>query len=215
MQRIVTLFRPALAILCLAGAAVAAAPAAAQETVPATPDGGAPLPRPAPQDGEGARGESQPPSLAVVTPQEAPDATLPPDAEAPREIGRFLVDSGVSDVRLGEGMTVVTMNAAPQSACPSNAYVYERDRPKWLVQTGRLMQAMKEGARLRVSFSCRDGLQSINAIQFLSPPRSVAQTLPRREDSVEAEAARQARSGDEIPLPADGAGGQEGSIPLP
>ncbi|GAB5376092.1 MAG: hypothetical protein AcusKO_25540 [Acuticoccus sp.] len=91
----------------------------------------------------------------------------------------LLVDGPVTDVRVEESWTLVTMNGSPQSPCPSTQYVYERERPKWIAATGRLQVAMREGARVRVSFNCRNGYQRINAIQFLSPPPVVAVTRRR------------------------------------
>lgn len=113
---------------------------------------------------------------------------LEPAAPAPASAGvvqsaqdgtPLLVDSPVTDVRVEESWTLVTMNGSPQSPCPSTQYVYERERPKWIAATGRLQVAMREGARVRVSFNCRNGYQRINAIQFLSPP-PVASVTRRR-----------------------------------
>lgn len=117
---------------------------------------------------------------------------LPPQAGSV-DYGRVFVDTGVSDVRVNETYTVATMNRSPQSVCASNQYVFERDRPKWLMASGRLLQAMKEGATVRISFTCRNGMQSVNAVQFLSPPPPTrfSRATPRRAQSVEAFAARQ------------------------
>ncbi|MEM8662525.1 MAG: hypothetical protein AAGF49_00195 [Pseudomonadota bacterium] len=117
---------------------------------------------------------------------------------------RLVIDTGVSNVQVSDLLTVAVMNQSAGSACPSNEYVFERDRPKWLFQTGRLIQAMKEGATVRVSFTCIEGRQSINALQFLSPPGAPAVAMPRRGQSVEAVAASQA-PGAQIPLPANAA----------
>jgi len=110
------------------------------------------------------------------------DAAAAPAAE----FRRAFVDTGVSDVRLGDGYTVATMNRSPESSCPSNQYIYERDRAKWQTSTGRLVQAMKEGATVRISFTCRNGLQSINAIQFLTPPPPTrfSRATPQRSDTI-------------------------------
>lgn len=80
------------------------------------------------------------------------------------------VDTRVGDVRVNDAWTVATMSTSPRSQCPSDRYVYERERPKWATETGRLMLAMQQGATVRISFTCRNGYQAINAIQFLSPP---------------------------------------------
>ena len=40
------------------------------------------------------------------------------------------------------------MGQSPESRCPSNEYVFERERPKWLFETGRLLvahEAVKAG----------------------------------------------------------------------
>ncbi len=99
-----------------------------------------------------------------------------------QKAGRIFLDTAVVDVRVGGTATVVTMGRSPQSPCPSDQYVYERGRPRWLAETGRMMQAMKERATVRVSFSCNAGYQSINALQFLTPPPPTTglATLPRR-----------------------------------
>lgn len=94
--------------------------------------------------------------------------------------GRFFVDARVEDVRIDAAATVVTMALSPASGCPSSRYVYERDRPRWAAQTGRMVQAMRERALLRVSFGCHGGNQSINAVQFLAPAAGMqAAGLPR------------------------------------
>jgi hypothetical protein len=91
-----------------------------------------------------------------------------PAAPATTDTSRVFLDTRVTDVRVGRDLTVATLARSPQSACPSSQYVYERSRPKWLFETGRLLLAMKEGALVRISFRCVRGLQSINAMQFLS-----------------------------------------------
>ena len=95
--------------------------------------------------------------------------------------GRFFVDARIEDVRIDGAATVVTMALPPNSGCPSSRYVYERDRPRWAAQTGRMVQAMRERALVRVSFGCHGGNQSINAVQFLGPADRGPQTagLPR------------------------------------
>lgn len=87
-----------------------------------------------------------------------------------QKAGRIFLDTAIVDVRVGGTATVVTMGRSPRSPCPSDQYVYERGRPRWLAETGRMMQAMKERATVRISFSCNAGYQSINALQFLTPP---------------------------------------------
>jgi len=126
-----------------------------------------------------------PPAAVVVTEPGTRDVDIAPADPASADVRRVFVDTGVSDVRLDSRQTIATMNQSPISPCASNQYVYERDRPKWQYQTGRLMIAMKEGATVRISFSCVDGLQSINAVQFLSPPGAqVAQAMPVRDTAV-------------------------------
>jgi len=131
-------------------------------------------------------------SLLVAAPvlAQSKEVAAPAEQEAPDAI-RIFLDTQVLDVTVDDSMTVATLAASPESPCSSEpeTYIYSRERPKWLQQTGRLMQAQEEGATIRISFSCVNGRQSINAIQFLSPPPSeMAQTMPRREDSVEARA---------------------------
>jgi hypothetical protein len=167
-------------LLALAGGALAqtvtpppeAAPsdAAPQGPVQTAPVGDVPTPR---SDGV--------PVLTVAPSAAEPAAQANPPADAATSnTDRILVDTRVSDVRVGDEVTVATMTQSMQSACPSNEYVFERNRPKWLFQTGRLLQAMKEGAVVRISFTCLQGYQSINAIQFLSPPQNaLAQETPR------------------------------------
>lgn len=87
---------------------------------------------------------------------------------------RFFVDTFVTDVQVNDALTIAVMEEAANSPCPSNEFIFSRDRPKWLYQTGRLLQAMREPAAIRVSASCVDGLQSINAIQFLPQPQRAA-----------------------------------------
>lgn len=138
---------------------------------------------------------------------------------------RFFVDTGVSDVRVEGELTVATLNRSPRSPCPSNQYVYERERPKWLLETGRLMQAMREGATVRISFTCRNGYQSINAIQFIPAPRAVATTPQDQDGSAYARntAAARANAGQARRFPVPGTASQEGlsaterarRIPLP
>lgn len=82
----------------------------------------------------------------------------------------MLVDSVVMAVEVDGLRTVATMAAAPTSACLSTQYIYPRREPLWLRQTGRLMQAVKERAVVRISFTCQRGSQTINAIQFLPTP---------------------------------------------
>lgn len=119
----------------------------------------------------------------IAAPEAGPAATEPgPNSIDPR---RFFVDTAVRDVRVSEDATIATMDALPASDCTGTIYRYERDRPKWLFQTGRLMQAQKEGARVRVSFNCLGGARRINAIQFLTPPPAApATTLPRRAQRI-------------------------------
>lgn len=100
----------------------------------------------------------------------AQDPDQPPAVVETSDTGRAFLDGQVAEVYVDNVKTVAIMAQAPQSECPSNEYVYERERPKWLYQTGRLLVAQEEGAQIRISFTCYSGLQSINAIQFLSPP---------------------------------------------
>lgn len=149
----------------------------------------------------------------VATPGTPAGGDAEPAQTASLDFQRVFIDTGVSDVRVGDTFTVATLNRSPQSGCASNQYIYERDRSKWQVETGRLLVAMKEGATVRISFTCRGGYQSINAIQFLSPPPAAVATraAPRRDQSVEAFAARQ-----RFPLPgSDTADGRTRTVPLP
>ena len=93
----------------------------------------------------------------------------PPAAAETRDTGRIFLDGRVSEVYIDNLKTIAVMPQAPQSNCPSDQYVYERDRPKWMFETGRLLVAAEEQADIRISFTCYSGQQSINAIQFLSP----------------------------------------------
>ncbi|MEM6847617.1 MAG: hypothetical protein AAF580_06000 [Pseudomonadota bacterium] len=98
---------------------------------------------------------------------------------------RFFVDTIVGEVVVDATMTVAQMAELPESPCRSQAYVFGRDEPKWLYQTGRLLQAMRERAPIRISFSCVDGVQSINALQFLEPPaETVVYDFPRQSDTI-------------------------------
>lgn len=110
-----------------------------------------------------------PASLLSASTARAQSQDLPPAAAETRDTGRIFLDGRVSDVYVDNFKTIVIMAQAPQSNCPSNQYVYERDRPKWLYETGRLLVAAEEQADIRISFTCYSGLQSINALQFLSP----------------------------------------------
>jgi hypothetical protein len=143
----------------------------------------------------------------------APAAAQP--EPAPRVTGeRSFLDSPVLDVVVDDRMTVATMARAPRSGCPSETYVFPRDNPKWLYQTGRLLQAQREGAVIRISFTCRDGRQTISAIQFLSPPSpQVASRMPTRDQTVRARTQAPPRAGGPdagVPIP-DGTAG----VPLP
>ncbi|MEM0906188.1 MAG: hypothetical protein AAGJ94_02410 [Pseudomonadota bacterium] len=122
-------------------------------------------------------------------------------AERRSPSARQLVESQVSDVRVTEGYTVATLNRASQSQCPSNFYIYERQRPKWAAQTGRLMQAMRDGVSVRVSFTCRDGAQSINALQFLSVLDPTSTLGAGSAATAASRAAAQNRLEGPIPLP--------------
>lgn len=81
---------------------------------------------------------------------------------------RYTVDTEVRAVRVSPQRSVAIMGESAASPCRSDRYYYERAREKWLYQTGRLLQAAKERAPLRISFSCVNGEQRINAIQFLT-----------------------------------------------
>lgn len=109
-------------------------------------------------------------ALVMAGPALAQNADQPPPAVQTTDTGRAFLDGQVAEVYVDNVKTVAVMAQATQSQCPSNEYVYERERPKWLYQTGRLLVAQEEGAQIRISFTCYSGLQSINAIQFLSPP---------------------------------------------
>lgn len=123
------------------------------------------------------------PATAVIVEANSEDAP-PANPESIDQL-RFFVDTIVGEVAVDGTMTVAQMAQLPESPCRSQAYVYGRERPKWLYQTGRLLQAMRERAPIRVSFSCVDGFQSINALQFLAPPgETVVSGLPRRSDMV-------------------------------
>lgn len=149
------------------------------------------LAEPAPQTGD------VPPQAQVAEPAAQ---TIAPTDPATTNTERIFIDTRVTDVRVGDELTVATMSQSVQSACASNEYVFERTRAKWLFQTGRLLQAMREGAVLRISFTCRKGYQSINAIQFLSPPTTVAQDTPRPGNIVRV-APQPAARPTAIPLP--------------
>ncbi len=159
------------------------------------------------------------PSAIIVTEQGNRSVDIAPADPASIDTRRVFVDTGVSDVRVNDDLTVVTMNQSPMSPCPSNQYVYERERPKWLFETGRLMVAMEEGATVRISFSCISGLQSINAVQFLSPPGAqVAQAMPVRASMVEASGRRQGAPSVGAPQSADAGQSVQDrarNIPLP
>ena len=143
------------------------------------------------------------------------------------DLGRIFLDTVVTDVRVDERMTIATMDESEDSACPSNAYVFARDRSKWLYQTGRLIQAMRERTPIRVSFSCVDGVQSINAIQFLEPSQdALAAAMPGRERAVEAEVRASVApllpappiGSDAVPTPTDDGQGEAigaRTVPLP
>lgn len=111
---------------------------------------------------------------------------LPPALPETFDTNRIFLDTPVTDVLVDDIMTVAVMDVSPRSPCASNAYVFMRDEPKWLYQTGRLLQALREPTRIRISFSCVDGVQMINAMQFLEPPVTVARRAPGRAQSVEA-----------------------------
>lgn len=144
--------------------------------------------------------------LAVPALAQNEEDTPPAEPETP-DTNRIFVDTQVFGVAVDDTMTYATLAQAPQSPCPMDGvYVYERERPKWLYQTGRLLQAQREGAIIRVSFSCVQGVQTINAMQFLSPPPSqMARTMPLREQSVEVQsgtaAVSRAPSRVSVPLP--------------
>ncbi|MEM7695885.1 MAG: hypothetical protein AAF318_15655 [Pseudomonadota bacterium] len=163
------------------------------------------------------------PAAAVTTVPGTRTQAVAPADPASANMDRVFLDTGVSDVRVNELLTVATMNQSPESDCPSNQYIYERDRPKWLFQTGRLLQAVREGATVRISFSCMNGVQSINAMQFLSPPgaQPVA-SLPRRNDAVALPVVQSAVPAGVIPRPTNASAGRNLSreervrlIPLP
>ena len=108
----------------------------------------------------------------------------PPARPVTGDTERLFLDTEVFNVFVDERLTVAEMTQAPDSPCAEEEgfYIYARDRAKWLYQTGRLMQARREGATIRISFRCIEGLQSINAIQFLSPPPSrMARDMPQRD----------------------------------
>ncbi|MCF3935623.1 hypothetical protein L1787_19705 [Acuticoccus sp. M5D2P5] len=94
----------------------------------------------------------------------APVDAMPGDTE------RYFVDGRIVDLRVDQTATVAVLDQVAMSGCPSNNYVFPRDQAKWLYQTGRLMVAEQQGATIRLSVSCEDGEQNINALQFLTPP---------------------------------------------
>ncbi len=108
-------------------------------------------------------------SLVLAASAVAQSQNRPPASAETLDTGRIFLDGRVAEVYVDDVKTIAVMPQAQQSACPSNEYVYERDRPKWLYETGRLLVAAEEGAEIRISFTCYSGLQSINAIQFLTP----------------------------------------------
>lgn len=154
------------------------------------------------------RGELAQPAPRSVGPAAAPAvAATAAQSNAPVDPAtsnteRVFVDTRVTDVRVGDELTVATMSQSPLSTCASNDYVFERNRAKWLFQTGRLLQAMREGAVVRISFTCLQGYQSINAIQFLSPATTV---LPQGTP----------RPGDVVRVAPQPAAARPGLIPLP
>jgi hypothetical protein len=166
-------------------------------------------------------------ALCAAAPAAAQTAAEDTPPAVPEELdrSRIFLDTQVFGVAVDDRMTMVELAQSPESPCPmeEGIYVYSRERPKWLYQTGRLMQAQREGATIRISFSCIDGLQSINAVQFLSPPPSrMARTVPGRETSVEARAAAQAEMSRAptraapLPTPASASPqGQRRTVPTP
>lgn len=186
------------AYLALTLALIFAAGAAAQ-TVVETPPQSAPL---MVEEVPPATPTQPAPAPAVVTVPGTVAEDVPPGEPESADLQRVFVDTGVSNVRVSDVLTVAIMNQSPQSNCPSNEYIYERERPKWLFQTGRLMQAMKEGATVRVSFTCINGFQSINALQFLSPPGGpIARTVPSRDQAVESVIIRPVETLEPLPAP--------------
>lgn len=138
--------------------------------------------------------------VAGALAQSASD-TVPTQPET-ANVGRIFLDTLVTDVLVDDVMTVAVLDASPRSPCASNAYTYLRDRPKWLYETGRLLQALREPARIRVSFSCVEGRQEINAIQFLSPPRQLARAEPSADLVVRnTPSARRGLRPTSVPLP--------------
>ncbi|MEM8854395.1 MAG: hypothetical protein AAGD34_11900 [Pseudomonadota bacterium] len=114
---------------------------------------------------------------------------------------RLYVTSRVSDVRFDGAETTVVMDTLATSPCASRDYVFPRDEPKWLFQTGRFMVAMEEGAEIIVSFRCVNGRQQINALRFITPP--APQTLARelRQRPIETAAALRRPSLGDVPVP--------------
>lgn len=124
-------------------------------------------------------------TLALSVPAFAQSENVPPAAVETEDIERVFIDTQVADVYIDIEKTVAIMGQSPESRCPSNEYVFERERPKWLFETGRLLVAQEEAATIRVSFTCFGGFQSINAIQFLSPPVGrVVSGTPSRDRAI-------------------------------
>ncbi|MBJ3777988.1 hypothetical protein [Acuticoccus mangrovi] len=151
-------------------------------------------------------------AMAAATPALAQETTaaaggtsmsdVPPAAPVTANTERFFVDTQVSDVFVDGDVTVALLEQSPLSSCPSNEYVYERSRPKWLYETGRLMVAQKQAAVIRVSVTCKDGNQVVNAVQFLSPPPgAVAQAMPLRSQTVQQRQRAQPVSMRPLPVP--------------
>ncbi|WP_420392829.1 hypothetical protein [Acuticoccus sp.] len=140
---------------------------------------------------------------------EVPTPLVVPASAEPttRDARRVFVDTEVAQVMVDDERTIAILAPSPASPCPSDEYVIERDAPKWLFETGRLLVAQEQAAIVRVSFSCAGGLQTINAIQFLSPPgQRMATGTPSRARVVRG---RASPAGVPRPRPA------EGAIPTP
>lgn len=141
-------------------------------------------------------------------------AAAPPPRPETIDTTRFYIDTFVTDVLADDQMSVAIMDISPRSACPSNQYLFLRDEPSWLYTTGRLLLAMREADRIRVSFSCRDGYQVINAIQFLTPPRVVSRAAPQASAVVTTNTQPIALQTRTPPVPGTGAGAAR-TLPLP
>lgn len=151
-------------------------------------------------------------ALSMAVRSDAQTATvLQAAAPGDADLDRITVDTRVSDVRVSDDFTMAVLNMTSVSPCASNNYFYPRLEPKWLFETGRLLQAMREQALVRISFSCLEGFQYINALQFLEPlVDPVELTTPTRGEPLRTTALTA-----NTPTPGDAALRRATALPLP